>query len=189
MKRTFWTIMLCCLVSVVWGATDFVWEPGRRMTVACEAGEASVVHVALELLDRDCRAVLGQSFTVEDDEGDIYVGTCGKSALLDRVVKRERLDLSMLETHPEAFMLVVLPDGKLLVAGSDKRGTAYGLVELTRMLGVSPWEWWADAAPEKKKEFRIGAGFRKTDYPKVPYRGIFINDEDWGLTPWSYTEQ
>lgn len=187
MKRTFWTIMLCCLVSVVWGATDFVWEPGRRMTVACEAGEASVVHVALELLDRDCRAVLGQSFTVEDDEGDIYVGTCGKSALLDRVVKRERLDLSMLETHPEAFMLVVLPDGKLLVAGSDKRGTAYGLVELTRMLGVSPWEWWADAAPEKKKEFRIGAGFRKTDYPKVLYRGIFINDEDWGLTPWSYT--
>ena len=74
-----------------------------------------------------------------------------------------------------------------MVAGSDKRGTAYGILELSRMLGVSPWEWWADATPEKKTEWRIEAGFCKLDYPTVPYRGIFINDEDWGLMPWSYT--
>ena len=63
--------------------------------------------------------------------------------------------------------ITVLKDGKLLVAGSDKRGTAYGVLELSRMLGVSPWEWWADVVPDKKQEFRIAAGFTKADYPLV----------------------
>ena len=158
------------------------------MRVACEAEEEPVVHVALDLLNRDCEAVLSQAFSVEEAEGDVYIGTWGKSKLLEGIARKEEINPSeYLGNHPEAFFITVLKDGKLLVAGSDKRGTAYGVLELSRMLGVSPWEWWADVVPDKKQEFRIAAGFTKTDYPLVPYRGIFINDEDWGLMPWSYT--
>ena len=79
----------------------------------------------------------------------------------------------------------VLPDGKLLVAGSDSHGTAYGIIELSRLIGVSPWEWWADVTPEKKISFVLPAEYQTLQSPSVEYRGIFINDEDWGLMPWS----
>lgn len=187
MGKLWLTVVCCWLASCALGATDFVWKTGSTMNVACTSGEEPVVQVALDLLKRDCEAVLSQPFSVMETEGDIYIGTQGKSTLLEKVAKREGIDLSCLDGHPEAFFIKVLKNGKLLVAGSDKRGTAYGILELSRMLGVSPWEWWADATPEKKTEWRIEAGFCKLDYPTVPYRGIFINDEDWGLMPWSYT--
>ena len=85
----------------------------------------------------------------------------------------------------QAFLLQVLPDGKLLVAGSDSHGTAYGIMELSRLIGVSPWEWWADVTPEKKTSFVLSAEYQTLQSPSVEYRGIFINDEDWGLMPWS----
>ena len=187
MGKLLLTIIFCWLASWTCSATDFIWKTGNKMRVACAPDEEPVVHVALDLLNRDCEAVLSQSFSVNETEGDIYVGTWGKSTLVKQVAEREGIDLSCLNEHAEAFLIKVLKNGKLLVAGSDKRGTAYGVLELSRMLGVSPWEWWADVVPDKKQEFRIAAGFTKTDYPLVPYRGIFINDEDWGLMPWSYT--
>ena len=186
-KKLLTGMVFCCLVQLSWGQTDFVWKAEKPITIACEADEEPVVHVALELLKRDCENVLSQTFVTAEQDGEIYVGTYGKSMLIDRLVKKSNLDVSILENHAEAFLINVMPDGKLLIAGSDKRGTAYGIIELTRMLGVSPWEWWADATPKKRNELRIEAGFKKTDYPRVPYRGIFINDEDWGMTPWSCT--
>ena len=81
--------------------------------------------------------------------------------------------------------MAVSKKGKLIVAGSDMHGTAYGIMELSRLIGVSPWEWWADAVPDKKVSFELTSGFRVMQAPDVEYRGIFINDEDWGLMPWS----
>ena len=94
-------------------------------------------------------------------------------------------DVSALAGKKQAFLLQVLPDGKLLVAGSDSHGTAYGIMELSRLIGVSPWEWWADVTPEKKTSFVLPAEYQTLQSPSVEYRGIFINDEDWGLMPWS----
>lgn len=94
-------------------------------------------------------------------------------------------DVSALAGKKQAFLLQVLPDGKLLVAGSDSHGTAYGIMELSRLIGVSPWEWWADVTPEKKTSFVLSAEYQTLQSPSVEYRGIFINDEDWGLMPWS----
>lgn len=185
MKKNITAFVLCCPALFAQGAQDFVWKAGERLAVACEQAEAPTVHVALDLLKRDSESVLSESFSIEETTGDIYVGTWGKSRLLQRLAEREQVDFSELEAHPEAFLLDVLPDGRLLVAGSDKRGTAYGLMEVSRLLGVSPWEWWADAVPAPKEELRIAAGFRKVAYPSVAYRGIFINDEDWGFMPWS----
>lgn len=104
------------------------------------------------------------------------------------MLRNHELDTTGLSTRKEAFLLTVLDDGRLVVAGSDKRGTAYGILQVSRMLGVSPWEWWADAVPQKRDVFCIKAGYRLLDYPDVPYRGIFINDEDWGINPWSWKQ-
>ena len=72
------------------------------------------------------------------------------------------------------------------MAGSDGRGTAYGILELSRLAGVSPWKWWADAQPEKRGRLTLPADFHTCQCPSVEYRGIFINDEDWSLQPWSW---
>ncbi|MDR1737266.1 MAG: glycosyl hydrolase 115 family protein, partial [Candidatus Symbiothrix sp.] len=84
----------------------------------------------------------------------------------------------------EAFHIFV-EKNQIFVVGSDARGTAYGILELSRLAGVSPWIWWADALPETKKMLAIPADYRAFQSPAVEYRGIFLNDEDWGLNPWS----
>ena len=101
------------------------------------------------------------------------------------MLKAVSADVSALTGKKQAFLLQVLPDGKLLVAGSDSHGTAYGIMELSRLIGVSSWEWWADVTPEKKTSFVLPAEYQTLQSPSVEYRGIFINDEDWGLMPWS----
>lgn len=73
----------------------------------------------------------------------------------------------------------------LVIAGSDRRGTAYGLLELSRLAGVSPWIWWADVLPEPQKALFASTGQIISGPPSVKYRGIFLNDEDWGLQPWA----
>ena len=92
--------------------------------------------------------------------------------------------LRELQSSHEEFVMQE-KDGKLYIIGSDKRGTAYGILELSRMIGVSPWEWWADSPVEKKNTFVIDKGFTKMESPSVAHRGIFLNDDDWGLMPWS----
>ena len=76
----------------------------------------------------------------------------------------------------------------LVVVGSDRRGTAYGILELlSRLMGVSPWEWWADVTPAKNDIVRVTIDNAKYEAngPSVKYRGVFLNDEDWGLQRWA----
>ena len=148
---------------------------------ACDNAEEKVVQTALKLFIRDYQSVFSASAAVDARQGNIIVGTVGKSPLLKAV----SADVSALTGKKQAFLLQVLPDGKLLVAGSDSHGTAYGIMELSRLIGVSPWEWWADVTPEKKTSFVLSAEYQTLQSPSVEYRGIFINDEDWGLMPWS----
>jgi hypothetical protein len=84
----------------------------------------------------------------------------------------------------EAFRLSATP-GVLTIAGSDRRGLAYGVYEVSRRIGVSPWHWWADVPARRRGELRLSVGEEPVDQPAVKYRGIFINDEDWGLEPWA----
>ena len=84
----------------------------------------------------------------------------------------------------EAFRLSAKP-AVLTIRGSDRRGLAYGIYELSRRIGVSPWSWWADVPVTKRSEMFLTFGEVPIDTPAVKYRGIFINDEDWGLEPWS----
>ena len=154
---------------------------GQPVTVACDNAEEKVVQTALQLFARDYEAVFSASATICVDHGEIIVGTVDKSPL----IASTGVDISDLKRKNQAFLISVLPGGRLLVVGSDSPGTAYGIMELSRLIGVSPWEWWADVTPEKKEAFHLAADYKIVQSPSVEYRGIFINDEDWGLMPWS----
>jgi hypothetical protein len=100
---------------------------------------------------------------------------------------RPRVELvlaSELSGRWEAFRLSATPN-VLTVAGADRRGLAYGVYEISRRIGVSPWRWWADVPAPTRPELRLSTGKEPVDQPAVKYRGIFINDEDWGLEPWA----
>ena len=169
------------IVSVQGKQKDFVLQSGRPVAIACSGSEAPVVRTSLDLLSRDLQTVLSATAHIDTNTGNIIVGTIGQSKLIEQA----GIDISALKNKKQAFMLAVSEDGKLVVAGSDSHGTAYGILEISRLLGVSPWEWWADVTPEKKETFRLSGKFRELQSPSVEYRGIFINDEDWGLMPWS----
>jgi len=169
------------IVSVQGKQKDFVLQSGRPVAIACSSSEAPVVRTSLDLLSRDLQTVLSATAHIDTNIGNILVGTIGRSKLIEQA----GIDISALKNKKQAFMLAVSEDGKLVVAGSDSHGTAYGILEISRLLGVSPWEWWADVTPEKKEMFRLSSNFRELQSPSVEYRGIFINDEDWGLMPWS----
>lgn len=160
---------------------EFVLNAGEAVAIACSNAEEVVVHTALEMLEHDVNTVLSANLRRDDATGTIVIGTVGRSPLLEQT----GVDVSALKGKKQAFLLAVSPEGKLVVAGSDKHGTAYGILEISRLLGVSPWEWWADVTPEKKKRFTLSHKFHTLQSPSVEYRGIFINDEDWGLMPWS----
>ena len=168
-----WVTQICC--------AQFSLRSDQPIKLACDNAEEKVVQTALKLFIRDYQSVFSASAAVDARQGNIIVGTVGKSPLLKAV----STDVSALTGKKQAFLLQVLPDGKLLVAGSDSHGTAYGIMELSRLIGVSPWEWWADVTPEKKTSFVLSAEYQTLQSPSVEYRGIFINDEDWGLMPWS----
>ena len=73
----------------------------------------------------------------------------------------------------------------MVIAGSDRRGTAYGVYELSKRIGVSPWYWWADVTPAHREALYVSPERLRVGPPAVKYRGIFINDEMWGIRPWA----
>jgi len=121
----------------------------------------------------------------------ILVGTVGHSALIDGLVAAGKLDVAAIRGKWEAFVIETvehpLPgvERALIVAGSDKRGTIYGLYEISRQIGVSPWSWWADVPVARRDALAIAAGRYVEPGPTVKYRGIFLNDEAPALTGWA----
>ena len=179
--KLLFSFFIFLIVALPIRSKDFVLTSGQTVVIACSPSEELVVRTALEMLGRDIQTVLSSTTQANEKTGEIVIGTVGQSELISRT----GIDVSALKGKKQAFLLSVSPEGKLIVAGSDKHGTAYGILEISRLLGVSPWEWWADVTPEKKKLFKLSSKFQSLQAPSVEYRGIFINDEDWGLMPWS----
>jgi len=121
----------------------------------------------------------------------ILAGTLGQSSLLDELVQKGKIDVLDIKDKWEATLVQVVDhpfpgvDKALVVAGSDKRGTIYGILDLSRQLGVSPWYWWADVPVRRQEAIYIKGGRQVTESPKVKYRGIFLNDEAPALSGWS----
>ena len=91
-------------------------------------------------------------------------------------MKAGKLDVDGVRGQWESFVIETV-DGSLVVAGSDKRGTIYGIYDISEKIGVSPWYWWADVVPCKSASLYVRQGRYVQPSPKVKYRGIFINDE------------
>jgi hypothetical protein len=186
------------LVEAVGGADDFpLVVAGQAADILVDQAEAEVVRLAAGLLASDVGRVSGVTpVVVTADRAKknvplVIVGTLGNSALVTDLVQRGKLDTGSLAGKWESFVTVTVNDPfpgvakALVIVGSDRRGTAYGVLEISKAIGVSPWIWWADVAPQPRKQLVIAAAAHLQGPPAVKYRGIFINDEDWGLQPWA----
>jgi hypothetical protein len=150
------------------------------------------MRLAAGMLARDLERVSGAAPALATRIQDcprrcIVVGTAD-SPLVRDAARALGADLKPLAGQSERYLRVAgAADGRaiLLVAGSDRRGAVYGVVDMSRELGVSAWEWWADVAPAHVDRPAVDGALRISNAPAVAYRGIFINDEDWGLQPWA----
>jgi hypothetical protein len=161
-----------------------------------EQSDFKVVHIAADCLAADMQAVTGVKPRISPSltgvsKNLVLIGTLGNSVAIDRLVRAGKLDVKKIVGKWESFVIATVSDplpgvnSALVIAGSDRRGTAYGVFELSESMGVSPWVWWADVAPGHRDALVIGAGVHTQGPPSVKYRGIFINDEDWSLQPWA----
>jgi len=120
----------------------------------------------------------------------VVTGTIGKSPLIDRLIKKGKINVDDIAGLRESYLIQTVanpfPGVKkaLVIAGSDKRGTIYGIYQISGEIGVSPWYWWADVPARKSNELYIMPGRRTWGEPSVRYRGIFLNDEYPALTKW-----
>ncbi|MDJ1472041.1 glycosyl hydrolase 115 family protein [Xanthocytophaga flava] len=120
----------------------------------------------------------------------VIAGTLGKSPLINQLVQSHKLDVAALKGKWEMFQTQIITNPfpnvtqALVIVGSDKRGTIYGIYDLSAQIGVSPWYWWADVPVAQKKELYVLPGVHSAGEPKVKYRGIFINDEAPALSGW-----
>lgn len=152
--------------------------------------DARVAGIAASLFADDIERLTGHRPDVRSShvlpEGPaVIAGTIGQSAVLDSLAEAGVIDITPLKNKWESFMIeTVRTDGGrkqlLVIAGSDRRGTAFGLTSLSEAAGVSPWYWWADVTPEPKKALYVQPGRFIQKEPDVQYRGIFINDERFG---------
>jgi hypothetical protein len=120
----------------------------------------------------------------------IIAGTIGKSAIIDRLIRERSIDVSGIVGKWESFLIQVVPhpqtgiDSALVIAGSDKRGTIYGIYDLSEQIGVSPWYFWADVPVVHRGALFVKPGRYVQGEPAVKYRGIFLNDESPALSGW-----
>lgn len=181
---------------------DVLLNPSNRVEIYMDANDCKGVSYAVQALIKDFRQVSGCQATLTSQPGSthgknsqsgsthgknsqpgILVGTLGHSAAIDQLVHQKRIDARQLQGKREKFIITVV-DGQLVIAGSDRRGTIYGIYELSLQMGVSPWYDWADVPVEHHDSIFVNRGIYTDGEPAVRYRGIFLNDEAPCLTSW-----
>ena len=160
-----------------------------KAAILVHNSQPMVVQLAKEMLNEDINRVTS-SIKAVDYKNCIIAGT-PDSPLIKKLVENGQLDISGIEGKWETYLITIIdnPNQKsekaLVIAGSDRRAVAYGLLEISSAIGVSPWYWWADVPAETKDELYLKVEKETYGPPSVKYRGIFLNDEDWGLQPWA----
>ncbi len=164
--------------------------PLSEAAIYTDGNDEQVVKIAAAMLADDVERVTGHrplQTTVKNlpKGAAVVAGTLGKSRLVDGLVNKLSIDVGDLKGKWESFVVVTAEHPRhhtplLLVIGSDRRGTAFGLTSLSEAIGVSPWYWWADVAPAHKEALYVEPGLFRQGEPSVQYRGIFINDERFG---------
>ena len=172
---------------------DLLLNANNRVEIYMDTNDCKGVSYAAHALLKDIKSVSGATATLTSDAGflkkndtarpAILVGTIGHSAAIDQLVKQKRINGNLLKGKREKFIITLI-DGQLVIAGSDRRGTIYGIYELSQQMGVSPWYDWADVPVEHHDSIFVNKGIYTDGEPAVRYRGIFLNDEAPCLTSW-----
>lgn len=178
------------------GSNAFPLVNGKDKAVICYSkGDALVVGRSARMLADDIEVVTGQRLDVQEGTDGatiaIIAGTIGQSEPIDKLVKAGRIDTTGMTGAWERYHIEMVKNPvkgvkkAIVVAGSDRRGTAYGMLSISRAIGVSPWRWWLDAPSPRMTNCLVQVKPFTSRTPSVRYRGVFINDEDWGLYRWA----
>ena len=182
---------------------DLLINRDNKVEIYMDANDCKGVSYAANALVKDIIKVSGSKAVLTSDAGlkdkdttrkdaadknaagkpNILVGTIGHSAAIDQLIRQKRINGNLLKGKREKFIITVV-DGQLVIAGSDRRGTIYGIYELSQQMGVSPWYDWADVPVEHHDSIFVNKGVYTDGEPAVRYRGIFLNDEAPCLTSW-----
>lgn len=163
-------------------------------TIWTDSNDHKVVGITAQMfaddIERVCRAktTVSNAKNLAEIKGDavVIIGTLGKSAIIDKLASKGKINVTAIKGKWESFVYTTLekPTSKIkrafVIAGSDRRGTAFGVTSLCEKIGVSPWYFWADVAPQHKNEILLDAETFVQGEPSVKFRGFFINDERFG---------
>ncbi len=172
---------------------EFTIDNGKNIFIRISEKESAAVQIAADNLEKDIGKVF-RHIRVYRDTGEekiwqnpgngipadflfIHIGTIGVSEEIGELADSGKLRDERGMLRKEAFCLSVR-NGELVIAGTDRRGTIYGIYSLCEQLGISPWYFWADVPVHTKERFSLPEDYCMTDWPSVEYRGIFINDEE-----------
>ncbi len=199
--RLFKMLTVCCVMGfignqVAWAKSvganeEFVWYNGKQaVTYSVSKSVSPVVTVAVEMFSGDMEQVTGLA-PQQSSAGNaaIRVVQLDREKSAAKALRTQGVPVDSLAAKKDAFFIKISDEKgqkQLLVVGSDGRGTAYGILELSRLAGVSPWVWWGEVTPLHKEVLTLPADYTTFQSPSVEYRGIFLNDEDWTLQPWSW---
>lgn len=186
MRLTIANLLTILFISVASSSAHIWHSASMPASIEIPSRHDMVVDVATGMFCEDMVMVTGSKITKVDKGGSIVL------LQLDNASKKQLknlsnigIDIDKLLSSPDAFALKA-NKGKIYAIGNNGRGTAYALLELSRMAGVSPWVWWGDNKPSYKQQLSIDDDFYTLQAPSVERRGIFINDEDWSILPWSH---
>jgi len=164
-------------------------------SILSDSADFVAMQLALANLQNDFLAVAGKkpalTYNTKTKSVKLIVGTIGKSKFIDQLANKRIINKTDLLGKHEKFIIQTVKhpfegiDEALVIAGSDKRGTVYGIYELSRQIGVSPWYYWADVPVRKSENIYIKRGVYTAGEPAVAYRGIFLNDEEPALGGWT----
>lgn len=179
--------------------TAFILTDASSVSAVCyDSHDPIVTQKVSQLFADDVKRVTGKQLAVIDlakgkpsTSRAVIVGTVKDNALIAKLVKKGQVDTTGMGNGWEQYAIqrVKSPGAgikdAIVIAGCDRRGAAYGLLAISRAIGVSPWYWWADAPITHRNSLAISVSQMVSKRPTVKYRGIFINDEDWGLFQWA----
>lgn len=178
-------------------STDFpLCANGKPCDIYISSEDFEVVKKTAALFAEDIARVTGVKRQVSvknptEGKNIVVIGTLGHNPFIDEMVKQKKLDVSAICNGWEQYVLKMIDqptediDRVLIIAGCDRRGTAYGTFALSEAMGVSPLYWWSDVPVKRHDALYVEAIDYASKAPSIKYRGIFINDEGWGITPWA----
>lgn len=191
--------ILCCIAFIVnTKAQDKVVPQGDDFRISeaviyCDPADWKLVHISARLLQQDIGRITGTEPPIihqlnPSQSTVIAIGSIDKATGIKQLTSKIPAQLNRIRNQWEAYHLQLIRQKQqqvLLICGSDRRGTAYGVMELSKLLGVSPWYWWADVPVQINTTITLPRSLNITSSPKVKYRGIFINDEAPAFSGWA----